>query len=197
MKLAVISDIHENYHNLIEFLKVADKQKFSHIVFLGDFMNGGIARVLARCGYPVYAIWGNNDGDLQAVLHEALHPESGMTMAKHQYGFFTTADGRKLFLTHHPDLVSTAVDSGRYDAVFFAHTHNSYLTVKDDVLVLNPGELSAHKFGKAGYAVYDTQTNSAQLFTIEETVTVKTKQVAQAYERLGFNSHDEYNELLS
>ncbi|MDA3834639.1 MAG: YfcE family phosphodiesterase [Spirochaetales bacterium] len=198
MKIAVISDIHENYQNLLEFLKIAEKKQFPQILFLGDFMNAGIARVLARSGIPVYAIWGNNDGDRLAVLKESLHPKSSLSMAKFTHGVYSVA-GRKLFLSHHPELVSTAAASGMYDAVLFGHTHKTYLANRDSVLILNPGEISAHKYGRASYAVYDTETNSAQLHYIDNivTVSVRTKQVAKAYEELGFNSHDEYDDLLT
>ena len=47
MRVAIISDIHENFHNLIIALKEIEKEECEQIIFLGDFINNGIAKVLA------------------------------------------------------------------------------------------------------------------------------------------------------
>jgi predicted phosphodiesterase len=57
MKLAILSDIHENFHNLALFFKEIEKSDISKILFLGDFINNGIAKILANSTIPVYAIW--------------------------------------------------------------------------------------------------------------------------------------------
>ncbi|MDR0369788.1 MAG: metallophosphatase family protein [Candidatus Peribacteria bacterium] len=61
MKIAIISDIHENFHNLTLFFKELKKFDIYMIFFLGDFINNGIAKILASSQIPVYAIRGNND----------------------------------------------------------------------------------------------------------------------------------------
>jgi uncharacterized protein len=60
MKLAIISDIHENFHNLVLALEEIEKRKCSQIICLGDLMNTGIAKVLAKAPIPVLCLWGNN-----------------------------------------------------------------------------------------------------------------------------------------
>jgi predicted phosphodiesterase len=57
MKLAIISDIHENFHNLTLFFKELENLDIDKILFLGDFINNGIAKILANSPIPVYAIW--------------------------------------------------------------------------------------------------------------------------------------------
>jgi predicted phosphodiesterase len=80
MKLAIISDIHENFHNLTLFFKTIEKSNiYIHkILFLGDFINNGIAKILASSPIPVYAIWGNNDGDKVAITKTALSSGSNL-----------------------------------------------------------------------------------------------------------------------
>jgi len=103
MKVAVFSDIHENMHNLILALKIAKKNKAEQILFLGDFINNGIAKVLAASDIPVYAVWGNNDGDKAAIIRTSLSKGSALT------GGFDTfdiveLDRKKIFMTHYPML---------------------------------------------------------------------------------------------
>ena len=58
MKIAIISDIHENFHNLILALQEMEKQGIQQIICLGDLMNSGIAKILATQTIPVFMIWG-------------------------------------------------------------------------------------------------------------------------------------------
>ena len=137
MKVAIISDIHENFHNLTLFLEKIQEEKFEKIICLGDFMNNGIAQLLAHCGTPVYAIWGNNDGDKVAITKTALSEGSSLEM-----GFDTfdsiELDGRKIFLTHYPMLAKPMAKSGDFDAVFYGHNHKFNIEYINDCLVVNP-----------------------------------------------------------
>lgn len=46
MKVAIISDIHENFHNLVKFFKEIENHDIKKIIVLGDLMNNGIAKML-------------------------------------------------------------------------------------------------------------------------------------------------------
>jgi len=73
MKVAIISDIHDNFHNLILVLKkIREDQDIKRIIFLGDFINNGIAKILAGSDIAVHAIWGNNDGDKSILTKTSL-----------------------------------------------------------------------------------------------------------------------------
>ncbi len=191
MRCAILSDIHENYHNLYLCIEDMRKQQIDQVLFLGDFMNAGIARMLATAGFPVYAIFGNNDGDKLAIYRESLKRESTMKLHPRTYGEFA-AEGQRYFLTHHDDLVDMAVASEFYDAVFYGHSHRSSIERRGDCLVVNPGELSAHKYGVPTYAILDSIHKSCIIRELEGGVTVRTEPVAQQYHRLGFDEHFGY-----
>ena len=61
MKIGIISDIHENFHNLILALNQLKEHGVEQIFCLGDLMNAGIAKILSIQDVPVFLIWGNND----------------------------------------------------------------------------------------------------------------------------------------
>lgn len=176
MKIAIISDIHDNFHNLILALKKIEKLNVEKILFLGDFINNGISKVLADNPIPVFAIWGNNDGDRVAITKTALSSGSNLEVGFDTYDFLEI-DGRKIFLTHYPLLAKPMARSGDFEVVFYGHDHQKNKEKIGKCLVVNPGEISAHKTGEASFAVYDTKTNEAEIINLEKHVSTKTKEV--------------------
>jgi len=61
MKIAIISDVHENFHNLVLALNQFQKIWVEKILFLWDFINNWIAKIMAASPIPIFAIWWNND----------------------------------------------------------------------------------------------------------------------------------------
>lgn len=166
MKIAIISDIHDNMHNLRLAYTKALELRAKQMLCLGDFINPGIARFLSKSEIPVFSVWGNNDGEKCAIIKLSLEEGSNLTLSNKIYDFFEI-DGRKLFLTHYWDIAEPMAYSGKFDAIFFGHTHEKEKRKIKDCLILNPGELSTHKFGVASIAIYDTKTNDAEIIDLE------------------------------
>ena len=185
MKIAIISDIHENFHNLIQAFKKIEQEKCEQIIFLGDFMNNGIAKIVASSKIPVFAIWGNNDGDKAAITKTALNRNSNLTISDGIYDFVEFG-GKKLFLTHYPDLAKPMAKSGEYNAVFYGHNHLKSKELIGECLMLNPGEISAHKTGEATLAIYDTGNNDADIIKIDNTITLLTDDVEEYLKKCDF-----------
>ena len=173
MKIAIISDIHENFHNLILALQEMEKEKVDQILCLGDLINPGIAKVLATQSIPVFMIWGNNDGDRVEITLAAQRAGSQLSVSARTYDFITL-DGRKLFLTHYDDLAKPMAQTGLYDAVFFGHNHDLSYEQVGNCWLINPGELAASKTKTATFAIYDTQKHDYEIKTLEGAVTLKT-----------------------
>jgi len=187
MKVAIISDIHDNFHNLILVLKKIKKNKdIKKIIFLGNFINNGIAKILAGLNIPVRAIWGNNDGDKSAITKTSLNTKSNMTTADNVYDFLEI-ENRKIFITHYPDIAKPMAKSGEFDAVFYGHNHIKNKDRIGDCLVVNPGEVSGHKNSQISFAIYDTEKNNADIIDVEGGVFVKNKEVEEYLDDLGFD----------
>jgi len=186
MKAAILSDIHDNYNNLTLCLMQLRNFNIDKIFFLGDFMNAGIALTLAEYETPTYAIWGNNDGDKAAVMRVALSGRSNLTIGFDTYTIIEYRE-RKIFLTHYPMLVPYMAKTGDFDAVFYGHNHKANLEQHGNCLILNPGELSAHKTGNASFGIYESDTNSAEIITVEgDQVTVLTETVKEFRKTIRF-----------
>jgi len=117
MQIGIISDIHENFHNLILALQKMEELEVERILCLGDLMNAGIAKILAHHSIPTYMIWGNNDGEKVDIVKAAYRENSQLTVSLNTYDFLTIGE-RKIFISHYDDLAQPMAESGRYLATF-------------------------------------------------------------------------------
>jgi putative phosphoesterase len=162
MRVAVLSDIHDNIWTLGDLLPQfggADA-----LVFCGDFCAPFTLTQLAQ-GFdgPVHVVWGNNDGDkwlltrnAAAVGNVTLHGE----LAEIELG------GRRIAANHYPHIARQLAESGSYDAVFYGHDHTAHIEWLGDTLLLNPGEVMG-RFGRSTYAWYDSETGQAEIVDVE------------------------------
>lgn len=158
MKIAVMSDSHDNIWNIEKALKKA--QVADALVFCGDLCAPFSLKMLADgFGGPIHAVRGNNDGDVALLLRVA--GQSGRVR------FYTEAlaevelGGAKIAIAHYAHVGNAIAPSGKYDAVFFGHTHQKVKRWEGATLVLNPGEVMG-RFGTPSFALYDTDTHDAE-----------------------------------
>ena len=191
MKIAIISDIHENFHNLILALDKIKEAKVEQIICLGDLMNVGIAKVLSIQPIPTYLIWGNNDGEKIELMKVSHRNNSNLSVSVNTYDFLSF-DNRNIFISHYDDLAIPMAQSKQYDAIFFGHNHIKSMETIDQCLIVNPGEIAAQKTGIASFAIYDTTDNSAEIIELENTISLKSELVTnylkENRDALGFRS---------
>ncbi|MDA3836438.1 MAG: metallophosphoesterase [Nanoarchaeota archaeon] len=190
MKIAIISDVHDNAHNLVLALELIYKTEAEKIYFLGDFAGAAIANLLVSSKLPVFAIWGNNDGDKALITKFSFKEESNLEIGFDNYDK-VEVDGRNLFLTHYPMIAKSMAKSSDYDAVFYGHNHLKHKEMIGDCLLLNPGEVGAYKTGKPTFAIYDTKTNDAEIIDIPNSITTNTELAQRKFKEISY----EFNKL--
>ncbi|MDQ7030247.1 MAG: YfcE family phosphodiesterase [Ardenticatenia bacterium] len=152
MRVAVLSDIHDNIWNLEAALHDIAGRGGDVLLFLGDFCAPfTLAQMAEGFRGPIHAVFGNNDGDpflLAQVASKFDHV--------HLYGPFAELElaGRRVALNHYPEIARRLVESGAYDAVFSGHNHQRHLDVVGTTLWANPGEVMG-RFGAPSYGLYD------------------------------------------
>ena len=193
MKVAIISDIHENFHNLILALEEVEKHDIDLMICLGDLMNSGVAKILAAQDYPVHMIWGNNDGEKVEIVTAAHRENSKLTYSVSTYDFMEI-DDKQVFVTHYDDLAVPMALSGKYNAVFYGHNHLVKSERIDNVWIVNPGEIAAQKTGRATFAMYDTELDKVDIIELEGHITLKSDLTVKYFndniEKLGFRSKE-------
>ena len=158
MKIAVISDSHDNIWKLAEampFLVQTDV-----VLHCGDLISPFMIKRLAEGlgGIPVHLVWGNNDGDKN--LLKKLARESGSITI---HGDFASLeiDGKKIAINHYPEIARREAESGKYDLVCYGHDHTAHNEMIGKTLLLNPGELMGMN-GRSTLAIYDTQSEEIE-----------------------------------
>jgi len=186
MKIVIIADIHDNAHNLVmAFKKIYSYRDIDEIIFLGDFVGAAIAGLLCSSIIPVFAIWGNNDGDKALITKFANKDDSNLEIGFDVFDILEL-DNRKIFLSHYPLLAKPMAKSGEFDAVFYGHNHLKNKEVIGECLVLNPGEIGAYKTGIASFAIYDTKTNDAEIIEIEGSITTNTEESQKMFKEIEY-----------
>lgn len=162
MKVAVLSDVHDNVWNLraaLESLAEAEA-----LVFCGDLCSPFVLGLLAD-GFPerpIHVVFGNNDGDLFRITRNAAnHPHVSL----HGELYAGELDGRRIAANHYPEIARGLAASGAYDVVFFGHDHR-FAIAEDGALTVNPGTLLGYdpvagKDVPPTFAVYDTESGTA------------------------------------
>lgn len=166
MKIAVLSDIHDNIWNLEKVIKYLEG-KIEAVIYCGDFCAGFTSRALGEVGIPIYACLGNNDEDHINNLQKGGENYCWTPLAK-EFGQVELG-GRKISFCHYPKLAELLAKSGEYNAVFHGHTHVAFHRQAGDVLLANPGAVCGIQQGNPGeasFGIYDTDTNEIELFDL-------------------------------
>jgi putative phosphoesterase len=161
MKIAILSDTHDNIWKLAEVLERLEDA--DALIFCGDFCAPfTLAQMAEGFHGPVHVVFGNNDGD-PLLLSRVAGKAENVTL----HGFFAYLElgGRRVAVVHYPPLAQDLAASGRHDLVCYGHNHQASIETVGETLLVNPGEVMG-RFGHSTYAVYDTKTHSATLHEV-------------------------------
>src|SRR3989339_444653 len=134
MKIAIISDIHDNLVNLNKFLNWIKKNKIESVICCGDITNNETLNELAKFSGAIYMVSGN------IKLFDDEHVPQHKNI--------------KYF--------DKILKEKKCDIVFYGHTHRPWEDNKNNVKCINPGTLSA-TFQRATFAVWNTKTEIIEL----------------------------------
>jgi putative phosphoesterase len=156
MKIAVMSDSHDNIWKLAEampYLLQADV-----VLHCGDLISPFMIKRLTEGleGIPVHIVWGNNDGDKTLLMK--LAKESG-AITIHGDFVFLEMGGKKIAITHYPEIARREAESGKYNLVCYGHDHTAHHEMIGETLLLNPGELMGLN-GRSTLAIYETESEN-------------------------------------
>jgi putative phosphoesterase len=156
MRVAVLADIHDNIWNLEKVLARINGRA-DLLIFLGDFCAPfTLKQITDSFKGPIHCVRGNNDGDM--LLLNRVASEAGNVTFYSPVGELELG-GRRVAITHYPEIAGGLVASGQYDAVFSGHTHVYGEERVGNTLWVNPGEVMG-RFGEPGFGFYDTDSNT-------------------------------------
>ncbi len=163
VKIAVMSDSHDNCDALAQALDMAARKGATHVIHLGDIISPFTSRVFrSHYGGDVSLLFGNNDGDRIGLIEafskvdaRFYHPPATLRIG-----------GLTIAAMHEPLFPESLAATGSFDAVLWGHTHELQITQQDGVLMLNPGELHGFVSGKKTFVLLDTGDMSTQVIEL-------------------------------
>lgn len=165
MKLAIISDVHDNIANLKIVLDFLRAKKIKHLICAGDLASQGTSDFLKQnYGGKFYYAFGNAEKDRidikknQNVKNFLIFAESGEFRV----------DKLKIGVNHFPARAKKMAQSGNYDLVFYGHTHRPWEErISNRTRLINPGNV-AGLYYEPTFAVYDTKDVKLELIRIKQ-----------------------------
>ncbi len=179
MLIAIISDTHDNLPNLERFLNWARENQIEAVIHCGDIASAETIDFLSRnFAGRIHLVYGNMDvnyrdeihkkcdelknvkldGEVGEIIVETGHPSDRVIWAD--------ASSRRIAFCHLPEKAKELASSGRYNLVFYGHTHQPGIEKIGRCQIINPGTL-AGLFQKATFAVFDTTTKKLDLKILE------------------------------
>jgi len=154
MRIAILSDSHDNIWNLEKALNLLPKDT-AQLIFLGDFCAPfSLKQIADAFSRPIHCVPGNNDGDMFLLMKVA--GAAGNVTFYNPVGELQVGECHIAF-THYSEIAEGLAAIGKYNAVFSGHTHVFMQKQVGDTLWVNPGEVMG-RFGEPSFGLYDTET---------------------------------------
>jgi uncharacterized protein len=159
-KLGILADTHDHLDRIALAVQLLQKEGAEGLLHLGDFVAPFALKGILKFNGPLYAIYGNNDGEKRGLKNVFSELRDGPTI-------FEIA-GRKLGCAHSVEEIPADYRS-LCDGVFYGHSHTRVHLPGDTKrpLELNPGEGCGWLTGKPSFAMLDLESMSARILEIE------------------------------
>lgn len=164
MKIAIISDSHDNIPNVEKFLAWAKENKIEMIIHCGDIAAPAMIKkvIVPEFSGPIHLVHGNvSDREMlekvcSEVKNVTLHGDEG----------YLEVEGIKIAFCHYPEKAKELAESGKYNMVFYGHSHKPWIEKIGHTVLANPGTLGG-MFSKATFSFLDTESNNLELKILE------------------------------
>ncbi len=168
MKLAIISDSHDNIPRIDQMLGILKSEKINIIIHCGDVATLQTLKYLSEnFNGTVYLSIGNVD-QMHGLEKKYIHFKNVIVFKK--FGELTIENINIAFV-HFPKIANSLAKTQKYDFVFYGHTHKPWEekitgdTSTSSVSLINPGTL-AGMFTKSTFAVLDTENKNVELIVL-------------------------------
>lgn len=161
MKIAVISDIHDNLVNLEKCSAWCTANNIKSLICCGDIANAETLEIISQNWKEIYLIRGN----LEIYEEEEVKKYSNI----YYFNRFGLADidGHRIGLCHEPLFFKDVLNLGKSEMIFYGHTHKPWEEIKYEVRIINPGNVSNTYYAPT-FAVWDTNSGEIELKMLDE-----------------------------
>jgi putative phosphoesterase len=163
MKIAILSDTHNETQNLRKAVNAIQAAKISVVFHCGDLTSPSMASELN--GLEVNFTFGNGDfaarGIENAILATHLNSSCG-------YRFTGDISGIPIAATHGhmSDILDDLATSGKFRYVFVGHTHRRKDELIGSTRVINPGSLGGTFREEHSFAILDLDDGDLEFIQV-------------------------------
>jgi putative phosphoesterase len=136
LRIAVVSDSHDNATNLEKAAGIANEQNCSYLFHLGDFVSPYTAQKLKEFKGIIKAVYGNCDDELPGLQKTIITMGGDIDKPPMKLEL----EGKQVILLHEPFLLDELIKSQETDFIFYGHLHKANVRKEGKTLVLNPGD---------------------------------------------------------
>lgn len=161
MKIAILSDTHDNLANINKAFDIIKKEKIKIILHCGDVAAPAtLKKIMQLFSGKIHLVFGNVDGDqFRMTKLENKYPNRLKIWGELGELKFS---GKKIAFTHFPEFAEALASTQKYDFVFYGHTHKPWEKKLGKIRLINPGNL-AGIFYKPTFAIYNTKDDKLHL----------------------------------
>ncbi len=165
MRIAIISDTHDQIANLRAAVTYCNVYNVQLLIHCGDLISPFMLDELARFAGAVHIIYGNNVGD-QHLISQACGTRFS-SISHHGVLGAVEAGGIKIAFHHYPQVARGIACQGSFDVVCCGHNHYYAVEKVENTLVINPGEMLG-KDTKPSFAILDSLTLEVEKVEVGE-----------------------------
>jgi len=162
MKLAILSDSHDRMDKIFKFIEIVKKENINLVIHLGDF----VAPFTFKLGFNLLkdenisfvGVFGNNDGEIIGLLN-ASYGEI------YKPPHFLEIKNKKFLIMHEPYFIDDIM-TNKADFILYGHTHQIDIRKKDNLMIINPGELCGYITQKSTFVILDLEKEKVQVIEV-------------------------------
>ncbi|MBP2147127.1 putative phosphoesterase [Methanofollis sp. W23] len=162
MRIGIMADTHDCLPLVERAVEVLNREGVGLVLHAGDYVAPFALKVLESLEAPVIGVFGNNDGDREALRKTAS--DGGKVDLRGDYAR-TKAGGLCIGLVHGHDTgqIASLIERGDLDVLVSGHTHHPLIGRHGGTLMINPGEICGYLTGTPTLAVLETEIKEAHL----------------------------------
>lgn len=167
MKVAIISDIHDNITNLDKALMYFQANKISKLICCGDMGSKETLDYLAKQFVgDIWAVLGNMDWD--HVEYDDLKDKYDNVKLFANGGIFTIKN-KDILIVHEPKRYQPYLNEPGISFIFYGHTHKPWIETKHNKTILCPGNITNQLYPPS-FAIWDIATNKFDLIQLNQLI---------------------------
>jgi len=165
MKIAILSDSHDNLANLEKAIDYLNKQDIKRMIFCGDFCSPiPVKTQFARFKGNIDAVFGNTE-DRMTITKLSLTDIKNLNI--HGELVELEIDNLKITATHYPEYAEALAKTDKFDLVCHGHTHTAREEMFKNTKLINPEEIMGFK-EDARFAIFNTESKGVEFVFVRE-----------------------------